>query len=142
MRGVTSNIRAQSDLVTYFEACAIKPLDIRPERSQGLTIETIFVLEEFGRDLEDHELDSFIIFMIRLLRMMEQRALIHSDIKPGNILYDDSQFKLSDFDDAGLYAYASEEVQERVKKGDKITAEEWKRHDLHCAGITICKWPL
>eukprot|EP01017_Pseudomicrothorax_dubius_P023873 TRINITY_DN2541_c0_g3_i11.p2 TRINITY_DN2541_c0_g3~~TRINITY_DN2541_c0_g3_i11.p2 ORF type:complete len:375 (-),score=43.27 TRINITY_DN2541_c0_g3_i11:1638-2762(-) len=158
MNGMFSYFRAQGELVVNLEAiCFVPSLDLRARDT--IFLDKIIVLEYFGRDLtndlaskmqwtEEH-VDKLLRFLIRCLRMMQQRGIIHGDIKPANIVRDDSfNFKLIDLDDSGFYrsesalstrghtlSYSSKTV--RTNPQSKVTAEQWRQNDLHCTAVTI-----
>eukprot|EP01017_Pseudomicrothorax_dubius_P019256 TRINITY_DN2116_c0_g2_i4.p1 TRINITY_DN2116_c0_g2~~TRINITY_DN2116_c0_g2_i4.p1 ORF type:complete len:467 (+),score=64.22 TRINITY_DN2116_c0_g2_i4:202-1602(+) len=118
-------------------------------------------MEYFGQDLtnlikagvkwEQNDVDALVRFMIRALRMMKQRGILHGDIKPHNIVSDgQSNFKMIDFDNSGFHRssstatvrgftedYASKDLKMKLAQNVPTTAEDWRRNDLHCTAITI-----
>eukprot|EP01017_Pseudomicrothorax_dubius_P033459 TRINITY_DN4484_c0_g2_i2.p1 TRINITY_DN4484_c0_g2~~TRINITY_DN4484_c0_g2_i2.p1 ORF type:complete len:487 (-),score=67.63 TRINITY_DN4484_c0_g2_i2:251-1711(-) len=158
MNGILSYYRAQSELVVNVEAmCFVPSLGLRAPNT--IFLDKIIVMEYFGQDLtndlakqmewSEQNIDKLVRFLIRSLRMMEQRGIIHGDIKPANIVRNNEfDFKLIDMDDSGFYrseetvstrghthAYASNIV--RTNPSTKITAQEWRLNDVHCAAITL-----
>eukprot|EP01017_Pseudomicrothorax_dubius_P030699 TRINITY_DN3851_c0_g1_i10.p1 TRINITY_DN3851_c0_g1~~TRINITY_DN3851_c0_g1_i10.p1 ORF type:complete len:259 (-),score=57.64 TRINITY_DN3851_c0_g1_i10:287-1063(-) len=120
-------------------------------------------MEYFGQDLTktlkkdvkwpEQNVDKLVRFFIRALRMMKQRGIIHGDIKPHNIVCNEEfDFKLIDFDNSGFHrssttvtmrgyteAYAIRVIKTKISQDKEatITADEWRKNDLHCAAITI-----
>eukprot|EP01017_Pseudomicrothorax_dubius_P027662 TRINITY_DN3221_c0_g2_i2.p1 TRINITY_DN3221_c0_g2~~TRINITY_DN3221_c0_g2_i2.p1 ORF type:complete len:479 (+),score=61.79 TRINITY_DN3221_c0_g2_i2:50-1486(+) len=160
MNGALTYYQAQSDLAVSLEGMCLVPSNI-PGQSGFLFVDQIMVMEYFGEDLNqliqtnrrlsESEVDKFIGFIIRALRMLKQRGIIHGDIKPANIVYDeDLNFKLIDFDGSGFYRsdttitkkeytpdYASRLIKQKLMDDEPITAEDWRANDSHCAALTI-----
>eukprot|EP01017_Pseudomicrothorax_dubius_P032228 TRINITY_DN4196_c0_g3_i5.p1 TRINITY_DN4196_c0_g3~~TRINITY_DN4196_c0_g3_i5.p1 ORF type:complete len:484 (-),score=89.59 TRINITY_DN4196_c0_g3_i5:1091-2542(-) len=160
--GLFTYYRAQSNLAVNIEAFSLT--NARQEGNK-MMMDQVIVMEYFGHDLlrdvqsqnkyTEENLDKLLRFLIRVLRMFNQRGIIHGDLKPANIVRDDNfNFKLIDFDNAGFYRgddattfrghtrlYASQQIL-RKSEFDKVTAEEWRINDLHCAAITLLQVTL
>eukprot|EP01017_Pseudomicrothorax_dubius_P027664 TRINITY_DN3221_c0_g2_i5.p1 TRINITY_DN3221_c0_g2~~TRINITY_DN3221_c0_g2_i5.p1 ORF type:complete len:203 (+),score=26.66 TRINITY_DN3221_c0_g2_i5:50-658(+) len=113
LNGVLAYYQAQSDIAVSLEGICLAPSN-RSAEPGFLYMDQIMVMEYFGEDLNqliqtnrrlsESGVDKFIRFMIRALRMLKQRRIIHGNIKPANIAYDeDMNFKLIDFDGSSFY---------------------------------------
>eukprot|EP01017_Pseudomicrothorax_dubius_P051231 TRINITY_DN9826_c0_g1_i5.p1 TRINITY_DN9826_c0_g1~~TRINITY_DN9826_c0_g1_i5.p1 ORF type:complete len:258 (-),score=51.45 TRINITY_DN9826_c0_g1_i5:2-775(-) len=160
INGILTYYRSQSDLTVNIEGVCLVPSDDFQEDGK-LFVDQIIVMEHFGKDLmqlrkpnvkwSEPNIDKLVRFLIRTLRMMKQRGILHGDIKPQNIVSNEGyqDFKMIDFDDSGFHrssltvtkrgyteAYASNFILNNARFR-QVTAEEWRRNDLHCAAITL-----
>eukprot|EP01017_Pseudomicrothorax_dubius_P013254 TRINITY_DN1576_c0_g2_i1.p1 TRINITY_DN1576_c0_g2~~TRINITY_DN1576_c0_g2_i1.p1 ORF type:complete len:457 (-),score=59.73 TRINITY_DN1576_c0_g2_i1:95-1465(-) len=160
INGVLAYHCAQSDLCVKIEDFCLAPSKGLGQQNI-LFLDQIIVLEYFGKDLSksiksgenwtEENIDKLVRFLIRALRMMKQRRIVHGDIKPANIVRDSNfNFKLIDFDGSGFYrseatitkrshteAYASLSIKYKMLQGEEISAEEWRMNDNHCAAMAI-----
>eukprot|EP01017_Pseudomicrothorax_dubius_P024169 TRINITY_DN25729_c0_g1_i1.p1 TRINITY_DN25729_c0_g1~~TRINITY_DN25729_c0_g1_i1.p1 ORF type:complete len:220 (+),score=31.48 TRINITY_DN25729_c0_g1_i1:166-825(+) len=161
LNGTLSYLRAQSDLVVSLEKVYLSPNgNGNSKLGNVLQIQKTLVLEYFGPDLsrdlgishrwsEEH-IDKLTRFLIRALKMLNQRGISHGAIKPSNIVRDDDfNFKLTNFDDHDLWLSDSNTNRNEhssksfiLKGQSQITNEDLRLNDLYSSGMTLLQIAL
>eukprot|EP01017_Pseudomicrothorax_dubius_P036292 TRINITY_DN5184_c0_g1_i2.p1 TRINITY_DN5184_c0_g1~~TRINITY_DN5184_c0_g1_i2.p1 ORF type:complete len:232 (+),score=38.02 TRINITY_DN5184_c0_g1_i2:144-839(+) len=158
--GVLTSYRAQCDLTVNIEAVCLVPAEGNEDKDK-LFLDQIIVMEYFGEDLtnlikagvkwKEDNVDKLVRFLIRALRMMKQRGVIHGDIKPANIVCNEAlDFRLSELESSGFFSrnstvtmsgytecYASTLVKTKIALGQEVTTQEWRTNDLYLSLIHI-----
>eukprot|EP01017_Pseudomicrothorax_dubius_P029168 TRINITY_DN3516_c0_g1_i7.p1 TRINITY_DN3516_c0_g1~~TRINITY_DN3516_c0_g1_i7.p1 ORF type:complete len:548 (-),score=101.32 TRINITY_DN3516_c0_g1_i7:347-1990(-) len=157
---MVSLANCQCDLVTPTEFWALKESKSRTNYDLTL-LDLVLVEQNFGEDLEalleeskvapTHEnIERLTCFLIRLLRMAQQRNVVISNLTPASIAYDqNSGFKLrglfsgiSSIYDTEMMtetddAYCSQTFVETKNKKEEAT---WRENEKFCAGMTLLQF--
>eukprot|EP01017_Pseudomicrothorax_dubius_P009765 TRINITY_DN1338_c0_g1_i1.p1 TRINITY_DN1338_c0_g1~~TRINITY_DN1338_c0_g1_i1.p1 ORF type:complete len:690 (+),score=219.51 TRINITY_DN1338_c0_g1_i1:72-2141(+) len=169
-----SNIKGQTELIVALQTFGFKVSDWKGKISEDHTVlDIVAVVERFGASLQDaieggdpslrkeEIVEQFAIFLIRLIRMTEQRDLVAPNITPANILYDEKYiapydkdttpfptFKMADStlrnsleslpDQGADLTYALPELRRSANQSDVTREHEvWRKNAKYSAGISL-----
>eukprot|EP01017_Pseudomicrothorax_dubius_P018051 TRINITY_DN2010_c0_g3_i1.p1 TRINITY_DN2010_c0_g3~~TRINITY_DN2010_c0_g3_i1.p1 ORF type:complete len:868 (-),score=169.36 TRINITY_DN2010_c0_g3_i1:251-2854(-) len=156
-----SVIRGQSDLLTEVEVWALKESSIQ-RAPNTMLIDLIVVERYFKEDLDTIleeskvnanaiEMEKLIAFLIRMLRMVEQRSLVIPNLTPSSIVFEgESGFRLrgilggicSIYDTERIteidQTYCTEPISIQANEQEFFqTIDDWRTNERFCAGMIL-----